>query len=251
MVHRFFSPVAPVSVLEELNSQGLLDPYNLVLSHNVVQHADRFGALARSIWTGTWILDNSVIELGRPVDPKMIASAHSVISLACGSSAEIVCVLPDELLDGEKTVQVAYEALNEFHRNGIRNLMYVPQGTNMEEIIRCAEAFQNVGEVRWIGVAKNFTNILGSRQQITKVLQSIFPTAKFHMLGFSRNTIDDILCTKLPRVVGIDSSMPLRARGPLSFLSEFPKRGDWWQEDMELTNEMAENIIQVRKWLTN
>lgn len=247
---RSFSPVAPVGVLEQLQARNELGYYNLLLAHNIVENRSRFSGLVENqALAGTWFIDNSVIELGYPVKPEVSAEAWWTIKNAGSTYSEVVCVLPDELLDGPATIQVGWEAHHKLTRKGVDNLMFVPQGKSLPEIIACAEAFQNCREVKWIGVAKNFVKILGSRHDVTIILQSIFPAAKFHMLGFSRDTIDDVMCARLPGVQGIDSSMPLRADAPLHFYSAFPKRGDWWNEDMQLTEDMVKNIKQVRKWL--
>jgi hypothetical protein len=199
---------------------------------------------------GTWFVDNSDIELGKPLPPEDIARAVITLKNAGGkANREVVAILPDELLDGPKTVAAAADAIIKFRRRDIDNLMYVPQGKTWDEIIRSAEAFQGVKEIKWIGVAKNFVSVLGSRQQITVALQSIFPNCRFHMLGWSRNILDDVTSTLLPGVEGIDSSMPLRLSTPISWTSTFPKRNDWWKEGMECTDLMANNVKQVMKWL--
>lgn len=248
---RGFAPVAPISVLRALQEAGKLPWYNLVLAHNVVEHAQAFEEVFKKKPNSTIIVDNSVIELGKPVEAEMIAQACMILRRSAGYSAStnIVAVLPDSLLDMKETIEVAMDALTEFRRAQVSNLMFVPQGKTLDEIITCAEYFQRVQEIRWIGVARNFVDILGSRRGVTRVLQSIFPNAHFHMLGFSRNTIDDIGCTLMRGVEGIDSSMPLRLEEPISFLSQFPKRGDWWKEGMECTDRMILNVEQVCKWL--
>lgn len=251
---RDFAPVAPVNVLKGLAAAGHLGGYHLFLSHNIIEQKEAFVSLVSDNiqlqYGSTIIIDNSVIELGKPVDAEMISAAHGILNAAMKQyRSELVCVLPDELLDGQKTVQVAVKALAEFRYRKLDNLMYVPQGKTFAEIVKCAEAFQHVEEVKWIGVAKNFVGVLGSRHEITQVLQSIFPNAKFHMLGFSRNMIDDILCTRLPGVEGIDSSMPMRLTHPVTMYSEFPKRGDWWKEDLECNEHMIENVKRIRRWL--
>lgn len=249
---RSFAPVAPVKILRHLMHEYALPHYNLVLAHNVVAQSYNFQKLVdgRSDNWGTWLIDNSVIELGKPVDASMIADAQSILlGKRYSPASEYVCILPDALLDCDETIKVTKRALVDFRRLKIDNLMFVPQGKNLEEVIRCAEYFRSVEEIRWIGVAKNFVSVLGTRRLITPILQSIFPKAKFHMLGFSRDTVDDILSTRLPGVEGIDSSMPLRCSEPISFNSQFSKRGDWWDEELEYTALMAHNVREVNRWL--
>lgn len=253
-MRRCFAPVAPVKILRHLLDDGALPHYNLVLAHNVVKEQAAFKSFlnARSDHWGTWLIDNSVIELGKPVEASMIADARSIMmGNRYSPASEYVCILPDALLDGQETIEVTKKALVDFRRANISNLMFVPQGRTPEEIIYCAEYFKTCEEITWIGVAKNFVGEIGSRRLITPILQSIFPKCKFHMLGFSRDTADDILSTRLPGVEGIDSSMPLRLNEPISFSSFFPKRGKWWKEDMEYTPIMGLNCKEVSRWLGN
>lgn len=248
---RAFAPVAPFNVLRGLVERHELGYYNLILAHNVAAHPKEFMWLAEQRKHGTWFIDNSVIELGRPVDAETMYYAWQTIWQGCkGAPSDIVCVLPDELLDWEGTLKATANALVAYQKVGIPdNLMFVPQGKTWNEIIMCAEHAQDEPAIRWIGVAKNFRNVLGTRKHITQALQSIFPRAKFHMLGFSRDLMDDLECVKLPGVEGIDSSMPLRLTEPISWMSKFPKRGDWWKESLECTDLMAQNCQRIRTWL--
>lgn len=251
---RQFAPVAPVKVLMHLAKHNAGSSYNLFLSHNVLQNAEQFQELVKLNRTGnkqTIIVDNSVIELGHPVEAEDIRKACNILTTALGYDYrhEVVAVLPDVLLHGKKTVEVTSKAIQTFRRASIHNMMFVPQGRSYDEILTCAEVFKDIDEIRWIGVAKNFVGVLGTRWEITRVLQTIFPNAKFHMLGFSRDTRDDICCTLNHGVEGIDSSMPVRHPSPLSYTSEFAKRGDWWQEDIECTQMMVDNVKQVYSWL--
>src|SRR4051812_44214599 len=113
---RYFAPVAPVSVLLALEFQNVLPSYNLILSHNVVEREKSFEVLVKQTTHGVWHIDNSVIELGKPVEAHVIAEAWKIIHYAGGArpAKEVVCILPDALLDGPQTVEVARAALIEF-----------------------------------------------------------------------------------------------------------------------------------------
>lgn len=251
-----FAPVAPVHVLEQLEKTNDLGHYHLVLTHDVVKNKKRFHDLFHYYThkNDTIIVDNSVIELGQPVeDIAMVEDAVSVFAHSCHPT---IAVLPDVLLDCKATVKATEKGLNAWAASNVRNmfgerisLMFVPQGQDWKEILECAEVFEGVPEIRWIGVARNFLSILPSRQDITQVLHAMFPQCRFHLLGFSDDLVDDILCTRLPYVAGIDSAVPLRIQTPISLVEEvYPPRGTWWDDVKEVTPLMLANLRKVRKW---
>lgn len=249
MGSRGFAAVGPISLLEGLQSTGALGYYNLVLSHNVLQHQERFAKLVKRSYPlgGTWIVDNSVIELGRPASAESIAEACKILEI--NDLNQVVAVLPDELLDMQGTVRLVNEGINSFEKARIPRSMFVPQGKTVQEVIECCEIFQDY-PFEWIGVARNFeTEGICSREWIIPVIRAIFPKAKIHLLGFTRLMRSDITCAKMDGVCGIDSSMPLRLDTRISLLSTYPKRGDWWQEDIKYKPIMGKNVLQVRKWL--
>jgi len=254
-----FAPVAPLKILRQLDDANQLGNYHLVLAHDVLEHSAGFARLFNVKYQfATVIVDNSVIELGMPE-----FNVDSMIK-ACkvfNQCREVVPVLPDVLLNYDKTckaVEVALRqwAVHEDNRDRWGNtypLMFVPQGINWKEIVKCAEQFQGEKAIKWIGIARNFTPILKSRWEITQTLQALFPDCKFHQLGFSDDIADDILCTRMDHVTGIDSAVPLRIADygmKLSLTVDmYPKRGNWWHEVDVATPLMLDNLKLVRKWI--
>lgn len=254
VVHlRGFSPVAPVHILQQLSDRNELGYYHLVLAHDVLDRASEFRRLFRNTpnkWS-TILVDNSVIELGHPVEPRMIVDACNVFRSV--GVHTVVPILPDELLDCKGTIKVATEALNAWCGHKIPGpYMFVPQGRTMPELIECAEALACEPEIGWIGVARNLTGLFGTRWDATMVLKILYPKCKFHMLGFSDKLVDDMMCTRLPGIEGIDSAVPVRIDIPISLHPNeiYPPRGNWWNEVQELSDTARNNIRTVRKWLT-
>lgn len=250
-----FGPVGPINVLEELHKTDDLGDYHLVLSHDVLKHSTRFQKLfgKSQYHYATIIVDNSVIELGSPLDPDSIRRAGDVFKRVA-PYAEVVIVLPDVLLDCDATIRVTTEALNSWAKyRGQFRFMFVPQGKTQSEFIKCAEAFYGCDMIDWIGVARNIEPIAGSRRGLTRIFHSIFPDAKFHLLGFSDNVFDDIECTKHYNVQGIDSAVPLRLGHQKMSLCDEPYPGrpkDWW-ENATCTPETLYNVRRFRSWIQN
>jgi len=206
----------------------------------------------------TVIVDNSVIELGMPeFSVSKMIDACKVFS----TCREVVPVLPDVLLNYDQTCRAVEVALRQWAVHGENQnkwgqpfpLMFVPQGINWKEIVKCAENFQGEKAIKWIGIARNFTPILKSRRDITLTLQALYPDCKFHQLGFSDDICDDILCTRMDYVAGIDSAVPLRiADYGMQFrltADMYPKRGNWWHEVNVTTPLMIENLKLARRWI--
>lgn len=260
-----FSAVCPVHIADTLNKAGALGDYNLVLAHDVVQHkkAYEFTYGRMGSWRTT-ILDNSVIELGDAVNIDMIVEA------AIAVKANVI-VLPDVLKDSAATIDRSREAFDTWTPQLKKYLkwdwsyMVVPQMDAANDIfdvrfssfVACAEAFVDLPLVHWWGCPRNLVEPLGTRATALQCLRTLDGNKAVHMLGFSDDIIDDMLCALDPlyRVVGIDSAVPLRAaskgmRMKLSMdcVKDLGPRGDWW-EAAEYNELMFDNMKIVRKWL--
>lgn len=248
-----FAPVAPINILEALHESNDLGTYHLVLSHDVLANAGGFQKLfGHSNYAyATIIVDNSVIELGTPLDADSIRRAGEVFKDAAKQS-EVVIVLPDVLLDCDATIRVTSEALNVWAQYSDKfKFMFVPQGKTELEFAKCAEAFYGVRNISWIGIARNIVPIAGSRQNLTRVFQSIFPHTKQHLLGFSDNIWDDIVTAKYYDVEGIDSAVPLRLSTHKMLMTDkvYPSRSkDWW-DNAEYNETVLYNVHKFRSWI--
>lgn len=253
----FFAPVAPISLLHKLDERQTAGPYHLLLAHDVVEKKTQYQRLFQKKST-QWqvIMDNSAVELGEPVSPDVLLEAVTI----CHAT---VVVLPDHLLDPKATVKSTTEALKEWEeplRNYPRtlDLMVVPQGKSVGQWTVCALALSKLHSprIKWWGIPRNFRDKCGeSRQTAVCLAHSFRPDWNIHLLGFSEDTIDDILVAKDPRVHGIDSAVPVRI-GQANELfipgMETPPRGEWWESanaETEVTEECVQNIYDVREWI--
>jgi hypothetical protein len=234
-----FAPVAPVDILHELYMKGG-DSYHLPLAHDVIREPKKYGQLFGTMenehkYNRVVILDNSVIELGLSVDVNIIKDAAEIVRAN-------VIVLPDVLLDTDKTIRDCRKAVDEWDRIFTDStllkytFMVVPQGTNRMDWARCAEAFAGDSRIGWWGVPRNY-NIkgLGSRRDAVEILRAVDPSKCIHLLGFSDDIVDDVLSARHPNVAGIDSAVPSRAASlglsmSLGLDAKLPPRGDWWND---------------------
>lgn len=255
-----FAPTAPVHILQALKHREMLGHYNFLLAHDVLEHDVDFRMLFDDPFSRqTIIIDNSVIELGKPMDAKDILHAATSIRPIGHSMTEIVIVLPDVLMDAEETIKVTRQGLKDWdNADGRRfKFMFVPQAQSLQELIYCAEQFADERRIEWIGVARNLVPFLGSRKPAIEALRVLFPSQHFHLLGFSDDILDDVLCTRLPGIAGIDSAVPMRIGSlglPLKLSSvpgEYPPRSEqpnWWAEG-EMTQQLIDNVTRFRQWI--
>lgn len=255
-----FAPVAPLNILQKLHEHKQLGKYHLVLAHDVLKNQQGFYNLFRKpeyTFGMTVIVDNSVIELGVPVSGEDIKKAAVTFSHA--GSSRVVMVLPDELWNCGKTLIVAAKALEEWVDPKLpkglatQNFMFVPQGRNLSEFVLCAESFANKYEdhITHLGIARNITQICGSRQQATTILHACFPGAELHLLGFSDSMFDDVICARMSGVTGIDSAVPCRLFEHDMKLSDgkYESRHPEWWDNAPWSNSVLNNVRKVRRWI--
>lgn len=249
-----FAPVAPFHILEKLKESGDLGRYHLVLAHDVLAHASSFQNLFADYMFATIIVDNSVIELGYPLDPQAILAAGEVF---VGGQRTVCIVLPDALLDCDETIRLvkgSLDAWSEMHAKF--KFMFVPQGRTLAEFLKCAEAFADEPMIDFIGVARNIAQITGTRTDAIRLLHAIFPEKNMHLLGFADSIWDDIECLRMPepyknRIMGIDSAVPLRLENHEMQLSDgpYPPRPKLWWETAKFTPTVLNNVRRYRKWI--
>lgn len=237
-----FAPVCPLRILRRLPNGG--GYYHLILAHDVLNNPDEF-----RLWSttgATIILDNSVTELGTAVNTEVIREAANI-------SRATVIILPDVYNDKLSTMINCKKALDEWPAALLnREVMFVPQGNTMQEFLECAEYLATDPRISWWGVPRNITDkpAIGSRYQAAHLLRMLNPARKMHLLGFSNNIADDMLCSHLPFVEGIDSAVPIRAATlgkPMSLILDMPPRGDWW-DTAQYVPLMSANYMTTRRW---
>lgn len=245
-----FAPVVPHPVASYYAEVGMLGDYHLLLAHDVVANPTEYHRIYANKGYDI-IMDNSVIELGHPVDLEFMRTA-------VGLTHSVAFALPDELLDKDATIKATLAALNDWESLITKETgaMAVPQGADWDEWVSCVETFAHVDEINWIGIPRNVVNFLSmSRSRAVEVVQSMCPDKKIHLLGFSNDMQDDIAAAKCKGVVGIDSAVPsrmgMRDGVPINADSyKHAKRGDWWDNpNMEGMQLGISNVTTFRSWI--
>jgi hypothetical protein len=246
-----FGPVAPPRLVKQLSARAR-GSYHLLLAHDVHAKPKEYGDLY-NFSNAEIIMDNSVVELGDAVTLDFIKSACTTVK--CKTVA-----LPDVMSDGKATAErslAAYEewlpAFEELYgaHNSDWGFMYIPQGRTIEEWATCAQAMCHHRRINYWGIPRLLTIHSGSRRLGIDIAYALNPIRRIHLLGFSENLVDDVVCARDPRVVGIDSTVPLRAATydkPMTFDCALPKRGDWW-DTAEYLPMMDENVNTYKDWI--
>jgi hypothetical protein len=198
------------------------------------------------------ILDNSVVELGKAVDLKMVVEAAKIIKPSC-------VVLPDAYLDAEQTIENCKEALGTWPEafrglsiagEGPMPLMFLPQGRSRNDFLRCAQEFKDTPAIQWWGVPRNVVEYHGTRRWAIEVCHYLNAHRKIHMFGFSDNLMDDIISgCGTGAVWSIDSAVPVRCDyAKVRFLptTVMPPRGDWWEKG-QYTPQVQQDYLTARR----
>lgn len=252
-----FAPVVPLTVARELQMKNELGEYHLLLAHDVAAQGDKYVEVYTRRYfdnahvSPTIIMDNSVIELGHPVEKSMMKDALDIIRSAA-------VVLPDELLDSKGTLDKTKRALDNWGDllNSHTKAMVVAQGHDEASWVSCLEELADMKGIGWIGVPKNLKEKLGvSRVKGVEYVKAIMPEGtRIHLLGFSGDLVDDVFSARLPGVDGIDSAVVCRLGmrdGRLLKMSEpdHSKRGDWWDNPGHANDLTIRNLQRMRKWI--
>lgn len=227
-----FAPVAPPHILRQLRNEGVMGNYHLLLAHYVAAEPElyrtTFDHLVGPIGNdpdACIIMDNSLWELGHPVDVDTMFKA-------CKAVPSNLIVLPDYLTDMERTLEESRHAAEIWGQVGLGPFMGVCQGKTMMQIIECGLRLMELPNVKALGIPRIITDkTLGSRGAIVRHLHRQYPETPLHLLGFSVSVDDDMRTAQFSGVVGIDSSEPIRVSigGEVwSPHSNVPPRGDYW-----------------------
>lgn len=251
-----FAPVASLSVLQQLWNTNCLGDYHLLLAHEVLKEpgmwADFYRKQRQFLGCRPFvIMDNSLIELGTPIEPEQLIQAVNVVEAD-------VLVLPDYLTEHRATVDAsvsASELLRPHLPKGCR-LMGVVQGLTEDEYMKCADELLRFAKANLLAIPRVTTQTLGSRIFISYDIASEY-AVHTHMLGFSDSIIDDIcatICT--PYCLGIDSSVPIRlgmegviVNTVASLTKGASKRpADWLDSSVprQVTFEVQDNLRRLR-----
>ncbi len=253
-----FSPVAPPEYLHLLKREGLLGNYHLLLAHDVAARPHLYEGLFTE--DDFIIMDNSLIELGIPVNSSVMSAACKVVPVTCA-------VLPDYMKNKVRTLESAREALVEWTRRGIDKLvsdgfMAVPQGSTPSEILECSEDLAIMAmdyPINYWGVGKYIGETFGSRrafvQELTKNSKALV-----HLLGFTNHLADDVTCSQIDGVIGIDSAVPVRLGNvgirilTKNYIDSSRRPKDYWERcaSWQVVNDnVRHNINFVREAFEN
>lgn len=259
-----FAPVAPIQVLEGLWAAGAetFGDYHLLLAHHTVEHAARFRDLFKRLedagWTGTIIMDNSIVELGDAVSADMVAEAVHICDQ--GDGVAIYPVLPDVMGDGEATRDLVAKEYD----NWVETLdgypwMVVLQGKDFDDYLASLAFFADrtdyagfpehgtqFPDIEVLGIPRVLVEKCGTRVQAMRAVSVFKESFKIHMLGFSDNITDDVDSACIIPGCGIDSAVPLRTRELFTEFLDAGKRPPKWFDEAQVDERMIDNLQAAR-----
>jgi hypothetical protein len=252
-----FAPVAPIQVLEEMYqlSPKMFGEYHLLLAHHTAEKYGRFIDLsARIAMDGEIhpliIMDNSVVECGGYVNEDMMKDACSPFF---EEGHQIIAVLPDVMGNGGRTREAVAESYRRWELNvPCCGFMAVCQGESMQDYEISLRTFANRARypnVEFLGVPRILVEKVGSRVHATQMALKYASHAgmKVHLLGYSDDMFDDLTCSRIAGVHGIDSAVPLRVDTPFDFAKKYPPRPKDWFEVAKLSPIMRMNLEAARR----
>lgn len=262
-----FAPVGPVHILREILDAGEFREYHLLLAHHTMERAEEFTSLINDYHSGrygaynpaTIIMDNSIVELGGAVEDDLIRKAVETIKTG-SSDATVIPVLPDVMGDGLQTRLASAEAYERWIDDQMPGdgFMLVTQGPTFVDFAALVDFFfihfrEDFKLINWVGIPRKLVSSLSdhSRARAVRYIQTVAPHVKIHLLGFSEDIHDDILCASLPAVTGIDSAVPIRYDGvltPMTTEEEVGPRGNWFEEG-HMTQQTFRNLRNIRNWV--
>lgn len=255
-----YAPVVPISLARKLKELDLLGNYHLLLAHDVLAKPKEYAEVYGDIPDATIIMDNSLIELGRPLEMTQVVEACQVVGAK-------YAVAPDILEEAEATYKLICKALDDLDRLGAHVLpVPVLQGKTLEEydwlLERFAEMIPALEFCGPLAIPRVAVKTFGTRAKVIEKARGYDWT--IHLLGFSDNLLDDIACARMPGVLGIDSAVPIRlaVQQQQGLTLDAPvvtgPRLDYWDRDWEsLVNianyrghKMSTNVRRIRQWIS-
>jgi hypothetical protein len=260
-----FAPVAPIQILEGMKDAGCLGDYHLLLAHHVLEEPDRFIDLFQDETMNTIFMDNSIVELGDAASDDKVLEACQIIAAArpktFGGTQErhwIYPVLTDVMGDGPATIEASTASYAWWRENAPEFLpMVVLQGNDWETFTRTVDYFLSGPEFKdlaYVGIPRVLVEHLGTRQLAIQYVDAIAPDINVHLLGFSDDVVDDIICSNMAAVQGIDSAVPVRysysgGTGLYTPTSDIPARPADWFDKGEYTKDIWDNLAAIRRWV--
>jgi hypothetical protein len=261
-----FAPVASLPIYKRLLDSGDLGNYHLLIASEVLKDVDGW----HDFWTyppfapedhpvvkSFIIMDNGLIETGKPLPPLQLFRAAEAVDANC-------IVLPDKLGNYDATRKLFLKHFAPMSA-GPFPLMGVLQGQTYADVRRLLSLYVEYG-VQYVSVPRVMVDIFGSRIELVHMINSEVDSGLkpwIHLLGFSNRLEDDMIAASHPMVMGIDSAVPiwmglaneeyLPSRPPVNLdLGRRPK--NYWslEPDPHTVNIdiVNANVRKVRAWLT-
>ena len=208
-----YAPVVSLGVAKVLEAAELYGDYHLLLAHQVLEDAEgwsKFMSSLRAKRKMTVIMDNSLIELGSPLEADKLLQAVQIVR------AEYL-VLPDCLGNYLSTINRATDAITNMHHHNLElpgycSYLGVIQGETFQQHLECAKRLLRFDHLRALSIPRNAAQLFRSRYALTQEVWNMCKVP-MHLLGFSDHLDDDLACAKLGEaygVMGIDSAAPVR-----------------------------------------
>lgn len=263
-----FAPVAPIQILEGLESAHVLGGYHLLLTHHILEypqrHKDLF-AFKPGIHE-TVIIDNSLVELGYSENDTKVFEAYDLLRGPMHND-RFVPVLTDVMGDGAATreaIPKSYANWQQMCQDAeieMPNLMAVLQGNDWFDFCVTTDAVllnPAYRHITWVGIPRILADTIGSRLNAIRYVSALRPDINIHLLGFSNNVMNDIICAKqsafYQNVRGIDSAVPLRydysvPNGVYTPTAKIPPRPQDWFEEGVVMPKTLDNLANMRRWV--
>lgn len=194
------SIISPTGLLDRYSKRT---DYHLCLAHLIYNDSHYRNWYQDRIQDGDFvILDNSVIELGRPVSLSELADVAKMIR-----PSEIV--LPDWPADPLLTLNEAREGAPILLKTFRCKIMAVPQGKTVDEWMWSHEQLCHIDEVTTIGIGKFLKEV---RPDVVRELdRARDPNRDYHLLGTWGNPIEVRgYDQSAPWLRGVDTKLPVR-----------------------------------------
>lgn len=273
------APVVPTHIAEALQGEvgknygDALGGYHLLLAHDILAKPAEYQRIYNKVrqdhHDSFIILDNSIIELGKPLPIKDLLEASKILRPDC-------IVIPDVMGKGDETRESAVQFTREYAQRIFEldddnpvGLMGVLQGDTIGDVMSTMAVFYALPLIEYVGIPRVLTKMLGSRMPVLCAMQrspacvasKYRSFAGYHLLGFSDNIIDDVACARVPWIQGIDSNVPVRAGAKgvtmsiddVSCNGRIGPRGDFWNSKMDDTalDLARSNLSTYRRWIAS
>lgn len=185
--------------LEQVRSQEKF----LALAHLVKKYPTYAAWVKRFSDNGGYvILDNGVIETGKPANIESLLECADIIH-----ADEII--LPDVYQENERTLAYVDNSLSYLQRNygGVipYKIMAVAQGITQEEIKKCIDLYDRCPNIDVIGIPKHLALLPGGRPSFEPLWQDT--SKEIHLLGIWYSYSELLIYEHPEKIRSVDSGL--------------------------------------------